>query len=242
LLGDLVTRLLCGLRGLLGDLLSSLLRGLARRLLRHLLCRLRCLQRSLLGWLHANLLSTLQGYLLCALLPNLLSGLCRLEGRLLGCVCGLTSYLLRRLLRDLLCRVMRDLLSDKLTDLCRLLHHLLNRLLRNRKRNGAGELAANPAQDRAELWCTETSAESHSYRLHQGWALNSSCQRIEVGVLATQNAARLRIAKGASKTSADRLTELAKNVSEPALRDVLLSRSVIGMRSTMPIRNLVWIS
>jgi len=184
----------------------------------------------------------LQGYLLCALLTNLLSGLCCLESRLLGRLCRLASYLVGGLLRRLLCRLLRHLLPYQLSDLCRLLRHLLCRLLRNRERNGARELVANPAQHGAEVGNADASAEGHSYRLRPLRDLNSSCERIEVGVLATQNAAELGIAEGGAKADADGLTELAKNVSEPALRHVLLSCSVIGMRTTMPIGNLVRIS
>jgi len=105
-------------------------------------------------------------------------------------------------------------------------------------------LAANSARITAELRIAKGSAEGSPQGLRHSeppLAKATPC-RIEVSELATQRTAKLRIAKGSAKTCADRLSKLARNVSEPAGRHVLLRRSVIGMRSTMPVRNLVRIS
>ena len=105
-------------------------------------------------------------------------------------------------------------------------------------------MAANPARITTELRNANGSAEGSPQGLHHSeppLAKATPCG-IEVSVLATQRTAELRIAKGSAKTCADRLSKLAKNISEPTCRHVLLRRSVIGMQTTMPIRNLVRIS
>src|SRR5262249_51993365 len=124
-------------------------------------------------------------------------------------------------------------------------------LLRSVERYRARQLVANPAQRRAELRNAQASAQAYPERLRyrsQRVALPALAKQllrhpisqwIEVPVQAALQPRKLRIAKWAAKTAAERLTGLAGHVSEPAHRHVLLRPSVIGMRSTMPIRNLV---
>lgn len=262
LLPDLTSDLLRRLRGLLANLLRRLQCRLVRGLMRHLLRCLRSLQSRLLCRQHTDLLSTLQRYLLCTLLPNLLRRLCCLERRLLGRLRRLTCHLVCGLLRRHLRRLIRGLLACHLADLCRLLRDLLRRRLRNSKRNRGRDLAADPAQHWAKLRQADV-PEAHSdglrygsaraakptrlakaqpQRLTQLWNLNPSCQRIEVSVLDPQHAASLRIAQRAAEAHAERLTELAKNVSEPTRRHILRCRSVIRRRTSMSIWNLVRIT